>query len=68
MIKCTKYRIIEYVGGYKEYPTKCPFGQLNRYAGGIKRVGRGDCIRCNYFERIDERDRAVYCSFNPKKQ
>nr|CAI9751237.1 hypothetical protein WMHIBSEC_WMHIBSEC_CDS_0061 [Caudoviricetes sp.]CAI9751806.1 hypothetical protein AZFZUZMX_AZFZUZMX_CDS_0061 [Caudoviricetes sp.] len=66
-MKQTKYRIDEFVGGYNEYKTPCQFGEKNPYTDEIRRVGRGDCVRCRFFDHMDTTTRTVYCNYNQRK-
>lgn len=51
----------EFVGGYYNYPTPCPYKQENRYQHRIIGVGSTPCERCDCF--IERKENIVKCNY-----
>lgn len=60
-MKYPKYNINEFVGGYFEYTTPCPFGMAGRYTHDMLMVGSLACQRCEHFKNINKEDCIVSC-------
>ena len=60
-MKYPKYNVNEYIGGYLEYTTQCPFGMQGRYTNESLMVGSLACQRCEYYRGINTEDGIVSC-------
>ena len=60
-MKYPKYNVNEYIGGYSEYTTPCPFGIQGRYTNEALMVGSLACQRCEYYRGINKEDCIVSC-------
>ena len=62
-MKYPRYKIKEFVGGYIEYITECPFGEEGKYTHRMLMVGSLACQHCRYFKDINRKTRVVSCGF-----
>lgn len=62
-MKYPRYKIKEFVGGYTEYITECPFGEEGKYTHRMLMVGSLACQHCRYFKDINRKSRVVSCGF-----
>ncbi len=60
-MKYPRYNINEFVHGYQEYTTPCPFGTIGK-CGEVLYVGSLACQRCRYFKGINQEDCIVRCA------
>lgn len=54
------FNINEFVGGFYEYTTPCPFGIVGK-TGDILMVGSLACQRCKHFKGVNKEDCIVSC-------
>ena len=60
-MKYPKFNVNEFIGGYFEYTTPCPFGIYGKYTNEILYVGSLACQRCENFRGINKEDGIVSC-------
>lgn len=60
-MKYPRYKVNEFIGGYYEYVTPCPFEMSGRYTHERLMVGSLACQRCEHFKKINKEDCIVSC-------
>lgn len=57
-----KYEIEEFIHGYVDFVTDCPFGEYGRYTEQTNKVGAQECNICKYQIKNNTEARIVKCS------